>query len=132
MPDCWSNSVVFALRPCAAPVVGGLQGGPGKANLLMGAVPALRARCAATPTGAHRCLSMFAVWGHDVLVHRTCLCITALSRHVSWWDNSPTEGPAVGGRQRGWSDSGAAGVQLAPPGGDDEALLRRVPETPTS
>ena len=44
-----SASAVFALWTFVSPVVGGFQGGHGKADLLLGALPMLCARCAETP-----------------------------------------------------------------------------------
>ena len=41
MPDCCLNLLFVALRVYASRVAGGLQGGHGKPNLLLGAVPAL-------------------------------------------------------------------------------------------
>ena len=50
-----SKSAVFALRTYASLVVGGLQGGHGKPNLRMGAVPALCVCYAETlPKGPQR------------------------------------------------------------------------------
>ena len=45
------KSAAFAMRLCASPLGGGLQGCHGKANLLLGAAPALCTRCA--PLGVH-------------------------------------------------------------------------------
>ena len=82
-----SKSAVFALRTHASRVVGGLQGGHGKPNLLMGAVPArcrnaplvsaaeLSVSCHAPTRGRswrRQCFFFFKVQGPHRPLPRTC------------------------------------------------------------